>query len=158
GRLLQPSQLPLPRLLEEPHAEFRMRRGRHALEAGALVDAPRVHQHAARPQADLAVAAGAREADAFVDQPGAEAEPARLRIDQQQAELRDLGRALLEEDATDRLAVEVGDPAALARGIVVLDVVRDDLGAKPFERRTPAVFPRVELAVPLHHPAELACA
>ena len=40
----------------------------------------------------LLVAGLAREPDAFVDQPLAEAEPARLRIDQQQAQPRDARR------------------------------------------------------------------
>src|SRR5229473_2962966 len=89
-----------------------MRLRRRALEPGALVDAARIDEHAARPQADLAVAGGARETDAFVDQPRPDAEPARLRVDEEQTQLGDLVRALLEEDTTDRLAVDVGDPAA----------------------------------------------
>ena len=58
-------------------------------EAGLLIDAARGGKDAVRPQRDRLVAGLTREADAFVDEPRAEAEAARLRIDQQQPQARD---------------------------------------------------------------------
>src|SRR5260370_36032734 len=130
-----------------------MRLRRHALEPGALVDAARIDEHAARPQADPAVAGGARETDAFVDQSRPDAEPARLRVDEEQTQLGDLVRTLLEEDTTDRLAVDVGDPAARTRRIMGLDVLADDLRAPPSEGRAPSVFVGNARAAAPHHPA-----
>ena len=60
-----------------------------AAEAGLLIEAARGVEIALRPQRDLLVAGVAREADAFVDQPAADAEPARRRFDQQQPQLGD---------------------------------------------------------------------
>src|SRR5439155_290127 len=56
----------------------------------------------------------------------------------------------------DALAAALGDPAALARRIEVLDEPGDDPGHQRLEALVPAVFLGVERAVPLHHPAQVA--
>ena len=96
-----------------------------------------------RPQPHAAVADLAREADALVDQPRADAEPARLRLDQQQPQLGDASStALDQEHAADVLAVALGDPAALALRIEAPHEARHDLGDQRLElarrSRTPA--------------------
>src|SRR5215212_11196728 len=84
----------------------------HQAVSGALVDPPRAVQVALRPQGDLAVARLPREALAFGDQ-HVDTEPARLRLDQEEAELGHRHRLLHQEDAADRLPIVLGDPGAL---------------------------------------------
>jgi len=103
-----------PGLLDQVVTEGVMGSGVHEIEAGALVQAPRVVQDVVGPQDDLLVARAAREAQALVDQPRADAAPARPRLDEQQAQLSDrvaLGHA---QDAPGRLAVDLGDPRGVA--------------------------------------------
>ena len=110
-----------------------------------------------RPQRDLLVPGLAREPHAFVGQPRTETEAAAFRIDQQQADARGIGRSIFHQhDAADVLAVYVGDPAALARRIIVVDEVSDDLRAQTLERIAPAVFVRIIDRVRGDHPAEVA--
>src|SRR6185436_18571275 len=100
----------------------------------------------------LPVALRAREGDAFLDQPPPEAGAARRRLDQQEAEPR---RALVvdDEDAADALAVALGDPAALALRVEVLEEVLDDAGDQRLEARAPPILLVVEHRVALGHPA-----
>ena len=69
-------------------------------------------QAAVGPQHHLPVALGAGEGDAFVGQPRAQAQPARLRREDQHAQLRHGGRLAHHEHGADALAVQLGDPAA----------------------------------------------
>src|SRR6516162_6202807 len=75
------------------------------LEAGALVDAAGGGEHALGPERDLAVARIARKAQSLLDQPGADAEPARLGLDQQEAQPRDILRFPHQQDRADILAL-----------------------------------------------------
>ena len=104
------------------------------------------------------VARVAGEAGALVDEAASDAEAARRRVDEQHAQLGDaLALAiLLHEDAADVLAAPLGDPAALVRGVELLDVVGDDAGDERLEARVPAVLARVQLAVALDDPAVVA--
>src|SRR3546814_6493506 len=62
-------------------------------EARLLVDAPRGVEHVVGPERDLPVAGAAREADALLDQPPADAEPARGRSSEEHtSELQSLMR------------------------------------------------------------------
>ena len=71
--------------------------------------------------------------DAFLDEPPAEAPAAHMRLDEKQAQLR-RGRAFLhQEHRADRLARLLGDPAALALLVEVLQELGDDLGDQRFE-------------------------
>jgi len=72
-----------------------------AAESGLLIQAARGIQVALRPKRDLRVAGLPREPDAFVDEPSADAQSARLRLDQQQPEFGDLFRFLDEEDGAE---------------------------------------------------------
>ena len=104
----------------------------------------------------ILVAGRAGEADAFVGQPRAEAKPARLRIDQQQAQARD---ASYPSPASREPTFSPSSSAIQQRSrlrIVVVDEVGDDLRAQAFERFGPAVFLRVELGVAGDDPAEIA--
>src|SRR2546430_5562608 len=91
------------------------------LEPGALVDAARRGQNALRPQGHGRIACGFCEAQAFLDQARAELQSSGPRIDDQQAELCDLVVLSDHEGRADALAVELGDPAALAARIEVFD-------------------------------------
>src|SRR6185295_14821986 len=90
------------------------------------------------------------------DEARTELQSSGARIDDQQAELRDLIALVDHEHRADALAVEFGDPAALAPSIEVLDEFGGDLGDERLERDVPAVFARVERAVRRRHPAHVA--
>src|SRR6266446_525292 len=79
------SQLQVPGLAHQALAEARVRLAVDELEARSLVDAAGGGEHAVSPERDLAVAGRARKSYAFVDQPRADAEPARSRFHQQEA-------------------------------------------------------------------------
>src|SRR4051794_10266856 len=97
-------------------------------KACALIDRASRREVALGPERHRLVAARLREADAFGDQRAADAEPAGALREDQQPQLRDLVGSLDDEDRADRLAADLGDPAMLARRIVSLDELRDDLG------------------------------
>src|SRR5260370_66996 len=125
-------------------------------EAGGLVDAPGGAQHAVGPQRELPVAGVPREAHALVHEARADAEPARLRLDQQQPQLGDGLRVLDEEHGADDLAVLLRDPAALPPRVVVLDERRHDARDQRLEALVPAVLLRVQRAVAVDEPAHVA--
>src|SRR5512143_4206431 len=106
------------------------RLARGECETGSLIDVACRRQNAVRPERNLPVAGSMREAHALVHQPGSEAEPAPLRIDQQQTEAGDAGLLVLHQhDATNILAVDLRDPTTLPFGIEVVDEIRNDLRA-----------------------------
>ena len=108
------------------------------------------------PERHAAIATLTGEPHALVRQPGAEAAPARDRIDQQQSQAGDRVGVLDQKHASDVLAVHVGDPAAVVVRVVLADEVGDDLRAQALEVLRPAIFLRIELAVAGDHPAEIA--
>src|SRR5205823_9305149 len=61
-----------------------------------------------------------------------------------------------EEDRADDFALALGDPATLALGVVAFDEPGDDLGDQRLKPRVPAVFPGVQYAVAMYHPAQVA--
>src|SRR5258708_19637889 len=109
-------------------------------KAGALVDAAGAGEHALGPECDLAVARFARKAQSLLDQPGADAEPARLGLDQKEAQPRDLRRFPHQQDRADILALALGDPAALALGVVVAYEGPDDFRGHPSTPPLPPTF------------------
>jgi hypothetical protein len=60
------------------------------------------------------------------------------------------------EHAPRRHAVDLGDPGPLAGGIVLLGEAGGDPRDQHLERLVPAVLARVELAVALDHPSQVA--
>src|SRR5205085_8171335 len=113
-------------------------------------------ENALRPQRNLAVSGRARETDAFLDKPPADAVPARFGLDKKNAQLRDLIALAHKHYRARTLAVEFGDPAALTPHIVPFDERGDDLRHQRLETFVPAVFLGVERAVAAHNPAEIA--
>ena len=108
-----------PGLRDLPRAEHLGRPlRRDQLEAAALVDAAGGLELALRPERQLAVADGAGEADALLDQLRADLQAARRGVDDQEAQLCDAVARVDAEDRADGLAVEGRDPAALARRVV----------------------------------------
>src|ERR1700730_6852230 len=97
-----------------------------------------------------------RETQAFIDQTPADTEASRLRLDQQQTKLGNRFRALRTEDRTDDLLVLLGNPAALAPRIIVLDESCDDPRDERFESFVPAVLLGVQKAMPADHPTHIA--
>ena len=125
--------------------------------AGIPVSMPCGGESAVRPQSDLCVTFVPRKTHALIDKSGAESKSARFRVDQQQAQARYVGLVVFHQhDTADILAAHLGDPAALAPGIKIVDEVGDDLRAQPLERIGPAVFAQIQLGVARHDPAEVA--
>src|SRR3984893_2286784 len=125
-------------------------------KAGALVDAAGGGEHALGPERDLAVARLACKAHSLLDQSGADTEPARLGLDQKEAQPRDLLRFPHQQDRADILALALGDPAALALGGVVADEGRSYFRGQRFEPLIPTVFLPVERAVAARDPTHVA--
>src|SRR5919197_3540709 len=119
-------ELAFPGLADEVVAEAVMRLGADEMKPGALVEAPRADEHVVGPQRDAAIAGEPGEAQAFRDKALADAEPARLLLDEQKAQLRHLVARLHEEHRADDLALLLGDPAALALRIEALEELGRD--------------------------------
>src|SRR2546426_4750697 len=125
------------------------------LKPRALVDATRRDEDVVRPKGELAISRCARETDALVDESRANAEAARLRLDEQEAKFRD-GLGLSDaEHAADTLPVDFGDPTALALAVEVGDEPRADLRDERLERFVPPVLLPVERGVPLDDPTHV---
>src|SRR5215204_987069 len=108
------------------------------------IDLARRVQDVVRPERQLGIAGLPREADARAHQPSAEPEPARFRLDIEEPQLRDLIRLPDQEHRADDLALDLGDPTALAPGLEALDEAGADLGDERLEAFVPAVFLVVE--------------
>src|SRR5262245_62941775 len=150
------AQLQLPRLSDELFPESIVALLLDELKARALIDAAGGGEHALGPQRDLAVARLARKAQRLLHQSGADAEPARLGLDQEKAQPRDLLCVPHQQNRSDILALALGDPAALALAIMVADEGRDDFRRQRFDPLVPAVFLPVKRAVTGHDPTHVA--
>src|SRR5215510_4880785 len=126
-------QRQIPVLADHVLAEASALLARAEAKARLLVDVSRGGEHAVGPQRYSPIAAGAREGDAFSGQAPADAEPARGRLDQQEAQPGDLVGVLHQQHAADVLPVELGDEAALAARVEFVHEVGDDLRAHAFE-------------------------
>src|SRR5438874_9836257 len=78
-----------------------------------------------------------------------------MRLDNQEPQLGAARAFLHHEYRADRLAVHLGDPAALALRVEVLDEFGGDLGDQRLEAHAPAVFLLVDRAVRPDHPAHV---
>ena len=125
-------------------------------EPGRLINVPRREQVLLRPQRERPVSALAREAHALGDEMPAESQSARLRVDDQQPQLRHRRRLANEEYRTDALTVALGDPAPLAARIELQDELGRDVRDQRFEALVPAVFAPVDLPVGRHDPSHVA--
>src|SRR5215208_1171835 len=149
-------ELLLPRLPQLLRPEQRVRLGAHQAEAGLLVDVAGGGEDAVGPEGDPPVAGGAGEGDALVHQAAAEPQAARRRLHEQEAQLRHLVGLPDEKDRADDLAAPLGDPAALAGRVQLLDELGDDGGDQRLEALVPAVLLPVEDAVAVDHPPDVA--
>src|SRR5216683_7648923 len=113
-------------------------------------------QHIVGPQRDLAIAPLAGEADALGDEPAADPEPARPGLDIEQAQFGDLLALLDEQHRTGDRTLALGDPAALARGVEILDEPGGDPRDQRLEGRIEAVLLGLEGAVAVDDPAHVA--
>jgi two-component system cell cycle response regulator len=147
---------PGPGLLDEVVPEAVVGGRLDQLEAGALVEPARRVQDVVGPQRDARVAGALGEAQALLDQARADAAAPRARVDEQQAQLRDVLLAAHAQHAAGGLAVDLGDPRGLAARVVVARVLGHDLRDERLEALVPAVLLRIEPAVSLDDPAEVA--
>src|SRR5437870_13261943 len=113
--------------------------GRDDAEPRFLVNPPRRGQHGVGPEADTVIAGLAREADAFVDEGAADAEPPRPALDVKQAELADIVAGIDQQDRARHQPGALGDPALLAAGPEVPQEGRGDLALQNFHRPVPAI-------------------
>src|ERR1700751_5886740 len=127
------------------------------LESGLLIDAMGGDEYALRPERDSAVSDRAREANAFVDESFAEAESARSGLDEEQTQLRRVGfiGMVHKDDPAERDSVPLGDPAAVALGLLLIDEVGGDACDERFGGFVPAVFLSIESAVALDDPTHV---
>ncbi len=79
-----------------------------------------------------------------------------MRLDQEQPQLGDTLGLADEEHRADDFAAGLGDPATLARWIVLAQEIGRDLGDERFERRVVSVLLRIEGTVPMDDPADIA--
>src|SRR4051812_18943638 len=91
------------------------------------IDGARGGEVGLRPQHKLAIALAARKPNAFAHQAAAQPMAARPGLDEKQPPFPSGAFFFDHKDATDRLAVHVRDPAALALRIELLDELRGDL-------------------------------
>src|SRR5258708_31886430 len=146
----------LPGFGDEVLAEAAMRFLVDAAEAGLGVQAARRVQLALRPERQRAIAGVARKADAFLDQPASDAEPARGGLDEQQPQLRHRLRFPDDEHRADDRAVAFRDPAALAARVEMIEEVGADPRDERLELGVVAPLARVDRAVTLDDPAHVA--
>src|SRR5262249_48870605 len=128
----------------------------YQLKAGCLVDAASRDQYIVGPQLDFAVTGQAREGDAFVDEMAPDPEPARVRLDIEQAQFGDFLGVLNKHHRPDDVPLTFGDPAALPMNVVILDEGRGHACDQGLEGHVEAVFLGVERAVPMDDPADVA--
>src|SRR5439155_12995969 len=140
-------QLLRPVLADEVATEAVVRFGADEGEPRPLVDPPSAGQHVVRPERQLAVAGGAREAQALLDEARADAQAARRRLDEEQAQLCGVASLGDAQDAAHGAPAKLGDPGGLARWVAAVDVVGDYPRDERPEGLGPAVPPRVERTV-----------
>src|SRR5439155_19126116 len=92
------------------------------------------------------------EADALIDEPLADAQPARRWFHEQEPQLRDSRGLANQKDGPDDLAIFFGDPAALALRIIVLEEFGNDLGDQRLEPLVPSELVRVQGGMAVDHP------
>jgi len=105
-----------------------MRRRFDQGESGLPINLPRGDEDVVRPQGHLLVTLQSRGADAFRHQPLADTKAARLRFDQQHAQLGDIVGFPRQEDRADVLAVLLRDPAGFAFAIEIQNECGGDFG------------------------------
>src|SRR5215831_8433361 len=128
------------------------------LEAGRLIDAASRDEHVVGPERQGPVTLGARKSDAFLDQPPADAEASRRRLDVEKAQFGNLICGTHEEHAADNFSLALGDPTLLFLRIERLAERSCDLCHESLERLVPAVFLRIEPTLAMDDPSEIAAA
>src|ERR1700680_152347 len=146
----------LPGLRRQIAAEALVSLLRKTPKTARLVNAPRRKQLALGPQNDLSITRLAGESDALIDQPSAQTQTARVRLDQQQTKLGDSWRLAHQKDAAQDLTASLGDPAAFALDIECLHEMRRNFGDQRLEMLVITILFGVEHAVAMRHPANVA--
>src|SRR5215469_16211783 len=121
-----------------------------------LIDAAGGDQHVVGPQRDFAITDPAGRAETFADKSASNAEPSSLRLDIQQTQFGDFFAILDEQHRAGDLAVALGDPAALAPSIEILDEGGGDARDQCLEAHVKAIFRGVEHAVAMNDPTHIA--
>src|SRR5258707_367368 len=147
------SQIALPGFPDQIGAERAVRLLRHQFESRLGVDAARGEQNALRPQRHALVAGLLGKTHAFLDQALSEPQPARLWIDDQQAQLRDrVGLAALRRDGDQALAAGARRAPLLEQAVVAeapqdaaeITVIEIEIGGKLARRDLVAMRELIE--------------
>src|SRR5260370_12808072 len=109
-------------------------------------------EFALRPEHNFLVAGGAGKADALGDQTLADSQAAGRGLDQQQAKFGDRSGFLHQENGSDVLAVFLGNPAALAGRVEILNELGNDVGYESFEALIISVLLVIEEAMAVDDP------
>src|SRR6516164_9843233 len=128
----------------------------HDLEPCLLVDVSRRMKIALRPQRHLLVSRLPRKSNAFLNKALADSQPARLRFNMQQAQLRDVVGHLSDKGATDSLSILFRDPAAFPIRIIILDELRHDLPCQRLVGSIPSILFGIKNCLAMHDPAQVA--
>src|SRR5437660_11151406 len=102
------------------------------------------------------MAGGARKAYACLDEPMADAEAARCRLEEQQPQFGDTIGVFDQEHRADRLGVFFRDPTAFPPRIEIADEPRRDLRDERLETHVKAILRGVDRAVPRSDPTDVA--
>src|ERR1700737_840562 len=140
ARLRRSRQRQFPELPDKVAPEAAVWLLTHQAKGGGLVDMAGSAQHVVGPQRDLAIAPLAGKADALGDEPAADPEPPRRGLDIEQTQFGLLVALFDEEYGTGDRTLALGDPAALAVGVEILDERRRDPRAQRLEGLVEAVF------------------
>jgi len=108
-----------------------------------------------RPQDDLLVANSARESNALVDEPCSDSQSARLRFYKEEPQLGGLLAYPCQEDASDVLAIDLGNPTSIPGRVIALHEISRDLRNEHLELKVPLMLPGVQRPVAMDDPADV---
>jgi hypothetical protein len=150
------AELKLIGLTDQVGSEAVMRLFGNQLESMLEIDVSGGRQRVVGPEPHPLVAGGVSELDRGAGQASPEAAAARLRIDEQNPQLRDARIFVCDaEHAPRALTGDLGDPGGVARVIDLGGEVGHDPRDEPLEALIPSEFGGVALAMGLYDPAEI---
>src|SRR6266581_4685324 len=128
---------------------------RDSTKAGFFVDPSGSGELALGPQHKLLVVRLPREANAFVDEPSAEAHASRHWLDEQQAQLGHSGGFFDEKHRADDFTLFFSDPAAFSPRIEFAQKVGADPRHQRLELFVVSVLVCIQHTMAVNHPADV---
>lgn len=125
-------------------------------EPGLFVEVAGGGEDVVGPEGELAVAMGTGEVDGGLQHMFAEALTAHVRLDVEEAEFGNLGGFLDEEERTDDGTFALRDPAIFELGVEMFQKLRADFGDEALEFFIEPIFARVNYAMAMDDPTDIA--